>query len=242
MSKIRVSVSEMDGAVATVRVDGVVDTLTAGEVEQAIGGLIQRERFKIIMDLAGVDYIASAGWGVFISHLKRARENAGDLRLSGMIPNVREIYELLEFDTILQCYSTAEKAKLSFDSSSPQPVLEGGPKSSPDGEASGLESLVAIGIDRPATPRRPDPASTTSSSPGGEKKLTQQEFLSKRIINDPFITISELCEELISSRVVDSISWLSLWWNLRKNGLGSKRARYRFARREMSSRQPTRVE
>jgi hypothetical protein len=42
------------------------------------------------------------------------RENGGDLKLARMIPPVQEIYQLLEFDRILEAYHTLEEAQRSF--------------------------------------------------------------------------------------------------------------------------------
>ena len=63
----------------------------------------------------GVDYISSAGWGIFISHIKDVRDHGGDIKLANMIPNVYEIYELLEFDNVLQAYNSVDRARDKFD-------------------------------------------------------------------------------------------------------------------------------
>jgi anti-sigma B factor antagonist len=116
MENISISLSESGQArhVSEIRIDGVIDTLTAGELEEVIDTLIKRHRFNIVVDLAGVDYISSAGWGIFISHIKDVRANGGDILLANMIPNVYEIYELLEFDNILKVYKTVDQARDSF--------------------------------------------------------------------------------------------------------------------------------
>ncbi|MEE8576097.1 MAG: STAS domain-containing protein, partial [candidate division Zixibacteria bacterium] len=90
MDNINISLTESgsDKAVSEVRIDGVIDTLTASELDQVIETLLKRQRYHIVVDLAGVDYISSAGWGIFISHIKYVRDNGGDILLSGMIPNV----------------------------------------------------------------------------------------------------------------------------------------------------------
>lgn len=112
MDNIRISLSEggHDRDVSEIRVDGVIDTLTASELEQVFDSLLRRGRYRIVVDLAGVDYISSAGWGIFISHIKDLRDNAGDLKLANMVPDVREIFELLEFDKVLQAHSSVEDA------------------------------------------------------------------------------------------------------------------------------------
>lgn len=115
MDSIAISLKENSTKdVSEIRVDGVIDTLTASELEEVIESLLKRDRFKVIVDLAGVDYISSAGWGIFISHIKDMHENGGDLKLANMIANVSEIYELLEFDNVLQAYASLEDAREDF--------------------------------------------------------------------------------------------------------------------------------
>lgn len=116
MDNISISLSEagQDKSISEVRIDGVIDTLTASELEEVIDSLIKRQRYKIVIDLAGVDYISSAGWGIFISHIRDVRANNGDIKLAGMIPNVYEIYELLEFDNVLPSYRSVDDARETF--------------------------------------------------------------------------------------------------------------------------------
>ncbi len=117
-----ISISLQDGSrqeVSEVRVDGVIDTLTASEVEEVIDSLLKRERYKIVIDLAGVDYISSAGWGIFISHIKDVRSSGGDIKLANMISNVYEIYDLLEFDNVLAAYGSVDEARSAFGDESP---------------------------------------------------------------------------------------------------------------------------
>jgi anti-anti-sigma factor len=116
MSNINISLTESgpDPSVSEVRVDGVIDTITAGELEEVVDALIKRDRYKILVDLAGVNYISSAGWGILISHIKDVRANGGDLKLANMIPNVYEIYELLEFDNVLNAYRSVDEARAKF--------------------------------------------------------------------------------------------------------------------------------
>ena len=75
---------------------------------------MEQKKYKIIVDLAGVDYISSAGWGIFISNIREIKAHEGDIKLARMIPSVYEIFELLEFDSILKAYDNIEKAKADF--------------------------------------------------------------------------------------------------------------------------------
>ncbi len=117
MEGIQVSthVAGRNNQISIIKVGGYIDTTTSSEVERALNNLLKQGRFKIIIDLGNVDYISSAGWGIFISEIKAIRENNGDLKLVRMIPDVYEIFELLEFHHILDVYDTVEEAIAKFE-------------------------------------------------------------------------------------------------------------------------------
>ena len=96
-------------------VAGYIDTTTSAELEREIKSLIQSQRYKIIVDLTRVSYISSAGWGIFISVIREIRENGGDLKLVGMVPDVYEVFELLEFQNILEAHPDAPSAIERFE-------------------------------------------------------------------------------------------------------------------------------
>lgn len=100
--------------VTILKVSGYLDTTTASELENALYGILDNNRYKIVVDLSGVTYISSAGWGIFIGEIKEIRNHGGDLKLSGMIPDVYEVFQLLEFQSILESYRTTEEAVKAF--------------------------------------------------------------------------------------------------------------------------------
>ena len=98
MEGIQVSVEKAgtQSEISIIRVGGYIDTTTSAELERALDSLLKAGVFRIIIDLGNVDYISSAGWGIFISEIKGIRERGGDLKLAKMIPDVYEVFELLE--------------------------------------------------------------------------------------------------------------------------------------------------
>ncbi len=112
-------ISGNNGAgVSVLKVSGYLDTTTASELEAALYGLLERESYKIVVDLSGVNYISSAGWGIFIGEIKRIRNHGGDLKLSGMVGDVHEVFQLLEFHSILEAYQTTQEAIEAFKAKS----------------------------------------------------------------------------------------------------------------------------
>ncbi len=116
MEGIQVSVEKVGpkSDISIIRVGGYIDTTTSAELERALDSLLKAGVTRIIIDLGNVDYISSAGWGIFISEIKGIRERGGDLNLARMIPDVYEVFELLEFHYILKAYDTIEEAMKGF--------------------------------------------------------------------------------------------------------------------------------
>lgn len=136
--------------VSVIKVGGYIDTTTSSEVERALNGLLKQGRYQIVIDLGNVDYISSAGWGIFISEIKAIRENNGDLKLVRMIPDVYEIFELLEFHHILDVYDSIEEAVQKFEESQFVEVVQEQQRPAPSSPQAG--------------PPEPPPASMTSNS------------------------------------------------------------------------------
>lgn len=112
MENIAVDIQDYKGNknITIVSVKGYLDTTTASELGTQVGIMLRDNRFKLIIELSGVDYIASAGWGIFISEIKRIRNAKGDLVLAGMRPAVAEVFELLEFNSIMKAFPNIEIA------------------------------------------------------------------------------------------------------------------------------------
>ena len=110
MEGIQVSVKRVGARnhISVIKVGGYIDTTTSAELERSLESLLRSGSYNIIVDLGEVDYISSAGWGIFISEIKGIREKGGDLKLVRMIPEVYEVFELLEFHYILKAFDTIE--------------------------------------------------------------------------------------------------------------------------------------
>lgn len=100
--------------VSILKVSGYLDTTTASELESALYRVLNDGACRIVVDLSGVNYISSAGWGIFIGEIKDIRNRGGDLKLAGMVGDVHEVFQLLEFDSILEAYASSSEAIAAF--------------------------------------------------------------------------------------------------------------------------------
>ncbi|MDD4856681.1 MAG: STAS domain-containing protein, partial [Candidatus Krumholzibacteria bacterium] len=79
-------------------------------LEDKFNELVASNSVRIVADLGGVNYISSAGWGIFVGEIKGIRQRNGDIKLAAMHPDVREVFDLLEFNTLLMPYGSTEEA------------------------------------------------------------------------------------------------------------------------------------
>jgi anti-sigma B factor antagonist len=109
-----------------IRLKGIFDASTVNEFEKVVSYLLTRKFFKMVVDLGGVEFISSAGWGAFTAELRRVRENDGDIKLASMSPDVFDVFLLLELDRFISSYDTEEEAIRAFrqPEPAPEPALE----------------------------------------------------------------------------------------------------------------------
>jgi anti-sigma B factor antagonist len=219
MDNIRISLSESGHGrdVSEIRVDGVIDTLTASELEQVFESLLRRGRYRIVVDLAGVDYISSAGWGIFISHIKDIRDNSGDVKLANMVSDVREIFELLEFDKVLEAHPSVESAVSKFAGSPAQAS-----KKKVDG--TGIQTVNEI-----VSPTSPNRVASDLNLGMLGAEPDPEVFVLRMLKNDPFVTISEIRREYTIQCQEARVGWWRVFGVLRRNGLLLQRSRFRYA-------------
>jgi anti-anti-sigma factor len=121
MADIQVDVeyTGKDDEIAIISARGFIDTTTAPDLEKRLEEQLALNKYKIIVNLESIDYVSSAGWGVFVSEIREIRENNGDLVLVNMSSDVFDVYELMEFSSILKSFESIEDAILSLSGKGP---------------------------------------------------------------------------------------------------------------------------
>lgn len=99
-----------------VETSGRVDSSTAPQFEAAVQRIIDDGRYRIVVDLTGVEYMSSAAFRVLISALKQVKRGTrrGDVRLVGVSPRLLETFKLGGFDELFKFYDKQVDAVGSF--------------------------------------------------------------------------------------------------------------------------------
>lgn len=109
---MNINVSERD-RVTLVEANGRIDSMNAHELGEALMREIDSGHVHIVLDLANVDYMSSAGLREIVFALKKVR-GSGDLRLSQPSPRVLEVLEMAGLDTIFQIFPSQVEAVGSY--------------------------------------------------------------------------------------------------------------------------------
>ena len=100
--------------VSILRLKGFLDAHTAPNFEQAIQELIEENRYKIIVSMSDLNYISSAGLGVFMGFIEEIREKKGDIKLSNMTDKVYKVFDLLGFPALYQIFKEEAEAEKEY--------------------------------------------------------------------------------------------------------------------------------
>ncbi len=112
-NKLIINREEKDGIVI-LSFTGRIDAETYTLVREKIDELFLQNKYRIIIDLKGIEYISSAGWGSFIGYVNTARNKKGDVKLAAMNPEVKRVYEMIEFNELIEAYDSIDDAKKEF--------------------------------------------------------------------------------------------------------------------------------
>jgi anti-sigma B factor antagonist len=99
--------------VTLVEVSGRIDSMNANQLGEALSTEIDSGHIHMVLDLANVEYMSSAGLREIVSALKKVR-GKGDVRIAQPSHRVREVLEMAGLDTIFQIYPTQAGAVGSY--------------------------------------------------------------------------------------------------------------------------------
>ncbi len=223
MEGIQVSVETVGPGqnISVIKVGGYIDTTTSAELEHSLSNLLKSGRYNIVIDLGNVDYISSAGWGIFISEIKGIRENHGDLKLIRMIPDVYEVFELLEFHYILMAYDTLDEAITDFSKNAASPALQ-----------PPLRQEENAGVGTVAQPQAEAqvaqmPSASYNGNDGAHQSI--EEKLQQIVVEHPDAGLFQLIKALNTPRFGNiKLGWFEMRRHLKQLNLASKKKRVSY--------------
>jgi anti-sigma B factor antagonist len=93
---------------------GELDAHTAPTLENELKQLIEKNFVHIVVNGSGLEYISSAGLGVFMAYIEDIRSQDGDIKIASLKPKVFNVFDLLGFPTLYDIVENEEDAVTRF--------------------------------------------------------------------------------------------------------------------------------
>ena len=85
----------------TLKLEGEVDASNSVELDLAIQQLMAENVKKILIDGSSLEYISSAGLGVFMSYLEDFQNGGVRFAISGLNSKVKNVFHILGLDQLM---------------------------------------------------------------------------------------------------------------------------------------------
>jgi anti-sigma B factor antagonist len=122
---VKVTIEEVDG----VSLVGLNGRIVLGEeswaLREAVKGLIADGKKKVVLNMANVTYIDSAGLGILVAAYVGAKTQGASIRLCALGHKFQEVLQITRLLTIFEVYDTPAAAIGSFHESSASTATAG---------------------------------------------------------------------------------------------------------------------
>jgi anti-sigma B factor antagonist len=111
-----VNIEHTDGGVIIITMPERLDAVGVSAIENQLSETITRHKgSKVLVDMSKVNFVASLALRMLLTNLKTAQAyEGGDLRLSGLQPQIEQIFHKSRFDTLFKIYPDREAALQSY--------------------------------------------------------------------------------------------------------------------------------
>ncbi len=99
---------------AIVRINGQLDTIASYSFQEKMERLLQSGVCKFVVNLEQLEYISSAGIGIFPGLSQDLKKNNGGLIFTNVSPKIVKLFEMIGLTTIFPIRDTTEEALKEF--------------------------------------------------------------------------------------------------------------------------------
>lgn len=158
-------VQETLGAVQVLAPSGRLDTDSSADFELAVQDLLGADARHFVVDLANISYVSSAGLRVLLM-LGKSVDGKGSLRVAGLNPQVKQVFDIAGFTKLFAMYADREAALAGH----PQADAPAAPRA-PTPVPPSREPAKAAEPPRAAAAPAPRPASPSVAEPGDVRQI-----------------------------------------------------------------------
>ncbi len=107
MVKIEVKIEDVT---ALLSINGEVDASSSIQLDESLAAQLSASVKSILIDCTRLDYISSAGLGVFMSYIEEFKANNQQFVLFGLSKKVENVFDMLGLVQLMNIVTTKEDA------------------------------------------------------------------------------------------------------------------------------------
>lgn len=175
---------EQAGAVSVLAPVGRLDTDSATDLELALQDLLAADARHFVLDFAKIGYVSSAGLRVLLMAAKQLDGGKGSLRLCGLSPQVKQVFDIAGFSKLFQIFpdrAAALDRHPNLADAAPQigklaSRLMGAKAHEADVDANEADVArrAASLLGAKAAPKAPAPRAAAANAPNGDRTMALQ--------------------------------------------------------------------
>ncbi len=82
-----------------------ITALNAESVKNELNEVFAEPNTHLIIDLGNIEFVDSTGFGAFLSIMKTAHSNNGDLKICNINPEIMKLFKLLHLDNVFELHT-----------------------------------------------------------------------------------------------------------------------------------------
>jgi len=102
--------SIMEGNVLVIQPPPRLDASVSQKLKEIFSSGINHGTYNFVVDFAHTDFIDSSGLGALVSKISVCRTNNGDIILTSISSQIKEVFRITHLDKILKCFDNLDEA------------------------------------------------------------------------------------------------------------------------------------
>jgi anti-sigma B factor antagonist len=102
---------EQNGDTIVISPSGDMGTHESPTLRTALRAAVEKRPRRVVVDLSGVGYMATAGLATLVESLRATRDSSVELVLCNLQPRVKAVFDIARLSTVFRIVTTLEEAK-----------------------------------------------------------------------------------------------------------------------------------
>jgi len=103
-----------DITLVSLKNENKINAIIAEPIKEELLSMLKEPNTKLALNLEGVKFVDSSGFGVFLSVMKTANNNAGQFKICNVSKEVYELFKLLQLHTVFSLHDDLDSCLSDF--------------------------------------------------------------------------------------------------------------------------------